>query len=110
MARARAFFVYILASKAGVLYVGSTCDLVRRTYQHRHGLIPGFTKKYNVNRLVWYDVTPNSRAMVEMEREIKSWRREKKVRLIEATNPGWQDLALDWLPREDGQGPSLRSG
>jgi putative endonuclease len=110
MARARAFFVYILASKSGVLYVGSTCDLARRTYQHRHGLIPGFTKQYNVNRLVWYDVTPNSRAAVEMEREIKSWRREKKVRLIDATNPGWQDLAVDWLPRSDTQGPSLRSG
>jgi predicted GIY-YIG superfamily endonuclease len=48
--------------------------------------------------------------MVEMEREVKSWRREKKVRLIEATNPGWQDLALDWLPRSDRQVPSLRSG
>jgi putative endonuclease len=110
MARSRAFFVYILASKSGVLDVGSTCDLARRTYQHRHGLLPGFTKQYNVNRLVWYDVTPNSRAAVEMERKIKSWRREKKVSLIEATNPGWQDLAVDWLPRSDQQGPSLRSG
>ena len=110
MARALAYFVYILASKSGVLYVGSTCDLARRTYHYRHGLIPGFTKQYNVNRLVWYDVTPNSRAAVEMEREIKSWRREKKVRLIEASNPGWHDLALDWLPRKDQQGPSLRSG
>jgi putative endonuclease len=102
--------VYILASKAGVLYVGSTCDLARRVYQHRHGLLPGFTKQYHVNRLVWYEVMPNSRAAVEMEREIKSWRREKKVSLIEATNPGWQDLALDWLPHDDRQGPSLRSG
>ena len=110
MARSLAYFVYILASKSGVLYVGSTCDLARRTYQHRHGLILGFTKHYKVNRLVWYDVTPNSRAMVEREREIKSWRREKKVRLIEATNPGWQDLAIDWLPRDDQQDPSLRSG
>ncbi len=110
MARSLAYFAYILASKSGVLYVGSTCDLARRTYQHRHGLIPGFTKHYRVNRLVWYDVTPNSRAMVEREREIKSWRREKKVRLIEATNPGWQDLAIDWLPRDDQQDPSLRSG
>jgi putative endonuclease len=110
MARSLAYFVYILASKSGVLYVGSTCDLARRTYQHRHGLIPGFTKHYKVNRLVWYDVTPNSRAIVEREREIKSWRREKKVRLIEATNPGWQDLAIDWLPRDDQQDPSLRSG
>jgi putative endonuclease len=110
MARARAYFVYILSSSSGVLYVGSTCDLARRTYQHRHGLIPGFTERYRVNRLVWYDVTSNSRAMVEMEREIKSWRRERKVRLIEATNPGWHDLALDWLPPDDRQVPSLRSG
>ena len=110
MAPSLAYFVYILASKSGVLYVGSTCDLARRVYQHRHGLIPGFTKRYNVNRLVWYDVTPNSRAMVEKEREIKRWRREKKVRLVETTNPGWHDLALDWLPRVDGQDPSLRSG
>ena len=94
MARARAYFVYILASKAGVLYVGSTCDLARRVYQHQHGLLPGFTKQYHVNRLVWYEVTPNSRAAVEMERKIKSWRREKKVQLIEAANPGWLDLAL----------------
>jgi putative endonuclease len=110
MARARAYFVYILASKSGVLYVGSTSDLARRVYQHRHGLLPGFTQQYNVNRLVWYDVAPNSRAMVEMEREVKSWRREKKVRLIETTNPGWHDLAVDWLPRNDEQDPSLRSG
>jgi len=110
MARARAYFVYILASKSGVLYVGSTCDLARRTYQHKHGLIPGFTKQYNVNRLAWYDVTPNSRAAVETERAIKGWRREKKVSLIESTNPGWQDLALDWLPRANRQDPSLRSG
>jgi putative endonuclease len=110
MARARAYFVYILASNSRVLYVGSTCDLARRTYQHRHGLLPGFTKQYHVNRLVWWDVTPNARAAVQMEREIKSWRREKKVRLIEATNPGWHDLSLDWLPSSHKQDPSLRSG
>jgi len=58
MARSRAYFVYILVSNSGVLYVGSTRDLARRTYQHRHGLLQGFTKQYNVNRLVWWDVTP----------------------------------------------------
>ena len=110
MARARAYFIYIVASKSGVLYVGSTSDLVRRIYQHRHGLIPGFTKQYNVDRLVWWETTPNSRAMVEREREIKGWRREKKVRLIEAANPGWHDLAVDWFRDAVGQDPSLRSG
>jgi putative endonuclease len=110
MARDRAYFVYIMSSVSGVLYTGSTSDLARPAYQHRHGLIPGFTRHYNVNRLVWYDVTPNARAAVAMERETKRWRREKKVGLIEATNPGWQDLSLDWTPSAHKADPSLRSG
>jgi putative endonuclease len=110
MPRAPCYYVYILVSKSGVLYVGSTLDLVRRTYQHLHGLIPGFTSRYRVNRLVWWDATPNSRAAVAREREIKSWRREKKARLIEATNSGWVDLAADWFPDIRGRDPSLRSG
>jgi len=110
MSRARCYFVYILSSKSGVLYVGSTSDLARRIHQHRHGLMPGFTSSYRVNRLVWWDMTPNSRAAVAREREIKSWRRERKVRLIEATNPGWLDLAVDWRADAGGQDPSLRSG
>ena len=110
MARSAAYFVYILASNSGVLYVGSTSDLTRRMYQHRHGLMPGFTKRYNVSRLVWYDVTPNSRGAVTRERQIKSWRREKKVQLIETTNPAWRDLAVDWLRGACLQDPSLRSG
>ena len=97
MARAPSYHVYIVASKSGVLYVGSTSDLLRRTYQHIHGLFPGFTTKYQVNRLVWWEWTPNSRAVVARERQIKSWRREKKVRLIEETNPGWKDLAEGWF-------------
>jgi putative endonuclease len=79
MARAPSNYVYILASKSRVLYVGSTSDLARRMYQHVHCLIPGFTKSYRVNRLVWWDLTPNARAAVAREREIKSWWREKKV-------------------------------
>jgi putative endonuclease len=110
MPRARRYYVYILASKSGVLYVGSTSDLPRRMYQHLHCLIPGFTKFYRVNRLVWWDATPNARAAVAREREIKSWRRERKVRLIEASNPGWMDLSASWFPGRGGQDPSLRSG
>jgi len=110
MPRTPCYYVYILASKSGVLYVGSTSDLAHRTYQHIHCLIPGFTKAYRINRLVWWDATPNARAAVAREREIKSWRREKKVQLIEATNPGWVDLSAGWFPDTDGQDPSLRSG
>jgi len=110
MSRAPCYYVYMLASRAGVLYLGSTSNLSRRIYQHRHGLIPGFTSSYQVNRLVWWESTPNSRAAVAREREIKSWRREKKVSLIEASNPGWHDLAVDWFRDTLGQDPSLRSG
>jgi putative endonuclease len=110
MARARCYFVYILASKSGTLYVGSTSDLARRMYQHIHGLKPGFTRRYRVNRLVWWDVPPNAGAAVARERELKSWRREKKIELIETANPGWRDLALDCFPDMSRQDPSLRSG
>ncbi len=110
MPRAPCYYVYILASKSGVLYVGSTSDLARRMYQHIRCLIPGFTKSYRINRLVWWDATPNARAAVAREREIKSWRREKKVRLIESLNPGWLDLSAGWFPDTGGQDPSLRSG
>jgi putative endonuclease len=89
--------VYILSSTTRVLYAGTTSNLVRRMHQHKHGLLPGFTKRYFVTRLVWYDWTPNVAAAVAREREIKGWTREEKVRLIESINAGWQDLAADWF-------------
>ena len=110
MPRAPSYHVYILSSRSGVLYVGSTSNLVNRVWQHIHGTFPGFTTTYRVNRLVWWESTANPRAAVAREREIKSWRRAKKVMLIEATNPGWLDLAGDWFPDSGRQDPSLRSG
>ncbi|MBA2458239.1 MAG: GIY-YIG nuclease family protein [Gemmatimonadales bacterium] len=99
-----------MASVSGVLYTGSTSDLIRRVYQHKHGLLSRFTADYAVTKLVYYEDTRNSRAAVERERAIKKWRREKKVQLIEAANPAWIDLAADWFPDTCGQDPSLRSG
>ena len=93
----RIYATYILASRSRVLYVGSTSNLIRRMYQHRARIVKGFTQQYDVTRLVYYEQTPNSRAAVEREQEIKGWRREKKVRLIESVNPGWLDLAEDWF-------------
>jgi putative endonuclease len=107
-------FVYILASHRRVLYTGITSDLRRRVYQHRHGLIPGFTREYAVNRLVYFESTSHIRAAIERERQIKSWRREKKVRLIETVNAGWLDLSEDWFQTSDrpdpSPAPSLREG
>src|SRR3954463_3539975 len=86
-------YVYILASAAnGILYVGVTSDLVRRIYEHRNGLIPGFTKKYGVKRLVYFERYEDIQTAIQREHNIKHWPRKWKVRLILADNPEWNDL------------------
>lgn len=89
----KTYYVYILASLSRVLYVGVTSDLVRRMYEHKHRLLPGFTSQYNVDRLVYFEHTTDVRAAIAREKTIKSWSRKKKVDLIEAGNAGWEDLA-----------------
>ena len=91
------FFVYILASRSRVLYTGVTRDLHRRVYQHRVGEIPGFTRKYHITRLVFFDETASARSAFDRERQIKGWKRDKKIRLIEAVNASWEDLANAWF-------------
>ncbi len=92
------FHVYILASRSRVLYTGVTRDLIRRIHQHRVGLVPGFTQQYHINRLVYFEKTPSARSAFHRERQIKGWSKEKKLRLIESTNAGSLDLAVDWFP------------
>ena len=90
------FFVYILASRRnGTLYIGMTDDLARRTWQHQTGAMEGFTKKYAVKTLVWYEVHDSRETAFQRERQIKKWNRAWKPQLIEKTNPGWRDLAED---------------
>jgi putative endonuclease len=114
MSREPIRYVYIVASQSRVLYTGITSDLRRRVYQHKRGLIPGFTQQYRVNRLVYFEATSHIRAAIERERQIKSWRREQKLRLIESVNAGWLDLSTDWFSETHGPGPSpspsLREG
>jgi putative endonuclease len=87
------YWVYILASgKHGTLYIGVTNDLVRRIYQHKNKIIKGFTSRYNVNRLVWYEGYDDPASAIEREKELKKWRREWKINLIERDNPNWDDL------------------
>jgi putative endonuclease len=92
----RTYYVYMLANKMRRLYVGVTNDLERRVWQHRTKAVAGFTSQYNIDRLVWYESTGQVLDAIEREKEIKGWRRAKKVALIEAENPGWVDLARDW--------------
>ena len=106
----RCYYVYILASRSRVLYTGVTNGLHRRLYQHKTGMIPGFTTRYSVTRLVYFEMTPDVRAAIAREKAIKSWTREKRIWLIETVNAGWSDLAADWFPGISGLDPSLRSG
>jgi putative endonuclease len=87
--------VYMLASRrAGTLYVGVTSNLAGRLYQHRTGLIAGFTSRYGVHRLVWYELHDDMTAAIRREKQIKKWNRDWKLNLIEEANPDWSDLAL----------------
>jgi len=87
------FCVYILAShKNGVLYTGVTSDLTKRTWQHREGIVEGFSKKYHVKRLVYYELHASAEAAIIREKQIKRWKRLWKLELIEKMNPHWQDL------------------
>jgi putative endonuclease len=93
MSRERAYYVYILASKiGGTLYIGVTNDLVRRVYEHREKLAQGFTKKYDVARLVYFEEHADIEAAIMREKRLKKWNRAWKVRLIEGSNPNWDDL------------------
>jgi putative endonuclease len=89
----RVFHVYIFAGKSGVLYTGMTNNLVQRVYQHKQKQIPGFTQKYNVTQFVWFEVHGRATSAIEREKQIKAWRRSKKVALIETANPQWKDLS-----------------
>ena len=90
------FYVYILTNKRGnVLYTGVTNDLSRRIYEHKHGSIDGFTKKYNVNKLVYFETCEYAVDAIAREKQVKGWSRKKKDELITAFNPGWKDLYRD---------------
>lgn len=91
------YYVYILTNKYNsVLYIGMTNNLSRRVYEHKNKLIDGFTKKYNTDKLVYYEYTNSVESAIRREKEIKKWRREKKEKLIKIMNPGWIDLTEEF--------------
>ena len=93
-----AYYVYILASRRnGTLYIGSTDSLITRVHQHREGLTPGFTSRYDVKTLVWYQAFDTRNDAFHRERQMKVWRRAWKIELIERNNPAWRDLYPDLL-------------
>ena len=92
----RSFWVYILAGESAALYTGVTNDIERRVHQHKVKLVPGFTSKYNISRLVHYECFGSATAAIVREKQIKGWSRAKKSALIEIANPTWRDLSEDW--------------
>ncbi len=90
------YYVYILSSRSGALYTGVTSDLSGRVYQHKMGLLPGFTSKYKVTRLVYFEETNDVNAAIAREKQIKGWLRAKKIALIKSMNPTLKDLSESW--------------
>ncbi|HEV2382442.1 MAG TPA: GIY-YIG nuclease family protein [Terriglobia bacterium] len=99
----RTYYVYILASRSRNLYTGVTNNLERRLAQHRFGLVPGFSKRYRIFRLVHYELFGDIRMAITREKEIKKWRHQKKVWLIERENPRWEDFSAEWFPKDKGR-------
>lgn len=90
------YYVYIITNKSKTLYIGVTNNLKRRIYEHKSKLINGFTKKYNVSQLVYFEETPNIRSAITREKQLKGWARSKKISLIEYLNPSWHDLSAEF--------------
>jgi putative endonuclease len=94
MVYTKIYYVYFLSNwNNKVIYVGVTNDLDRRLYEHKNKLVPGFTAKYNLNKLVYFEETQDINAAIAREKEIKKWRREKKDKLVNQLNPNWRDLS-----------------
>ncbi len=91
------YYVYIVASRSRTLYTGVTNDLQRRMYEHKKKLLPGFTAKYNIERLVYFETTEDVNTAISREKQIKGWTRSKKLGLIGSANPMWQDLSASWF-------------
>ena len=91
------YYVYIMASRSRTLYTGVTGNLERRVFEHKQKLVPGFTTRYKIDRLVYFEVTEDIQAAILREKQIKGWTRSKKLALIGSANPTWRDLSSDWF-------------
>jgi putative endonuclease len=108
----RHYCTYIMASLSRKVYVGVTNNLLRRTVEHKRASLQGFTQKYRINRLVYFESFQYVRDAIAREKKIKGWRRSRKVELIESRNPTWADISAEWglLERKKEQIPRLKSG
>ena len=94
----KSFFVYILSNPARQLYIGVTSNIDRRVWEHRSGAVPGYTQPHRIHELVYWEMTPNARAAIAREKELKNLKRRRKIELVESMNPEWRDLYQPALP------------
>ena len=92
----RSYYVYIMTNRSKTLYIGVTNDLEHGFLQHKLKVVPGFTSRYHIDRLVYYEETNDIRTAIAREKQLKGWLRAKKITLIESVNPQWKDLSADW--------------
>jgi putative endonuclease len=91
----KTYYVYILRNRTAVLYIGVTNDLQRRLYEHKNRMIPGFTHRYNIDRLIYFETFDDVNIAVHREKQLKGWTREKKLRLIQSSNPNLEEISFD---------------
>jgi putative endonuclease len=94
------YYVYMMTNDSGTLYIGVTNDIARRVYEHKQKLVAGFTSKYNITQLVYFEQTNDVQTALAREKQIKGWLRKKKIALIESVNPKWMDLSAEWYKDE----------
>jgi putative endonuclease len=94
------YYVYMMTNDSGTLYIGVTNDIVRRVYEHKQKLVAGFTSKYNITQLIYFEQTNDVQTALAREKQIKGWLRKKKIALIESVNPKWMDLSAEWYKDE----------
>jgi putative endonuclease len=99
----KAYYVYIMANISRMLYIGITNNIERRVDEHKQGLCDGYTRKYRIKKLVYYEYYDDPRYAIAPEKQLKGWLRARKVALIEAENPKWKDLGYDWYHQETGR-------
>jgi len=102
--REREYYVYIMTSQSRTLYTGVTNNLQRRIYEHKHKLLPGFTSRYNINVLVYYESYADIQEAIAREKQIKGWLRARKIALVDSVNPRWDDLSAGWYMERDSSG------
>jgi putative endonuclease len=103
------YWVYIVGSRTGTLYIGMTNNIYRRVLEHKSGEFEGFASKYHCTRLIYYESFDDVRNAIDREKQLKGWRREKKIALIESLNPRWEDLAEKWGAQMAFAGESIRN-